>query len=902
MKKLFLIVIGLFSLVMPAMALNPVVIKLHGRADTPQADNQFGAAVALTDKWMVIGEQLNDDLGTDAGAAHVYSATTGRYLRKLGGKEVMAGDQFGSSVAVCGDLAVVGAPFDDSGANNCGAIYVFDLRNGRQLLRVEPQSPTNNLRFGISVAMSHDRILVGAPQPNTGSGRAYLIDSTTGAELWDFTGNDVVGDERFGFSVAICGDLGLIGAPLGDSDSVTNCGSAYLFDLKEMNQIDEWHASDVAAGAGFGGAVSLGSGYAVVGAPRDSAEGVEAGAAYVFEVHRGTELHKLVSTEADDAFQFGNSVSVSGHQVLVGEYHSDFPQSPNAFLAIGSAYLFDLESGVLRRTFLARDFSAGDEFGTAVALCGDQAVIGSPLDDDLAANSGSAYFYRGISSTPPFVTLSKVGDFAPDVPDTEFRYFGQPIMQVGGGAFFEAGLKGPGSNGSRDKGIWKEQSGIENLTKSREDLSDLGPSWSGVTVNTVLGPLSWPGGTAANVSLKGVGVNGTNNRAILRFNYLLPVEVVARTGDDTIPVMAGAQISTILDAVGFGTDGVAIPCLLRNGVGGVGAGSNSGIYLTGFSQRHLREGQTYDGSELRQFFGRVAGKSVGSIALFGAYHVPSGETTSRQGVFGVLANPVPSLDVLMLSQKDSEPIDPELTFRSFLGENQGSTLENVIRATLVGPGVAAGNNEGLWQNSSSMTSRLLREGDEVDPVNLPGVRYSRILKFWTVGFRVIAQVTLRGSGVRSTNDTALIQLSNMGFSWETTVLMREGDVVCDGDCPRVRAIQRVEVNRDSGLYAVVASLTGSPAKNQGLFVGSIFPGEEALTRPVLKLRKGTLFQVKGGQTTRLRSIDFRPIIDRTGSGANGGSQVMAYDGVTVFCLSFDNRVKELITLDLMPGY
>ncbi|MCB1235153.1 MAG: hypothetical protein KDM91_08790, partial [Verrucomicrobiae bacterium] len=184
---------------------------------------------------------------------------------------------------------------------------------------------------------------------------------------------------------------------------------------------------------------------------------------------------------------------------------------------------------------------------------------------------------------------------------------------------------------------------------------------------------------------------------------------------------------------------------------------------------------------------------------------------------------------------------------------------------------------------------------EPDPVNLPGVTISRILAYWADTERAVIHATLRGPGVTSANDGAVL-LVNPGV--ETRILLREGDPVCDWDCPKIASIQRVEFNRYNRRYAIVASLTGSNARNQALFAGHVVSAHPVRNLPLLRLRKGSLYQSPAGQTTRLRSIDLRPIVESTGSGANGRDQVAWTDAV--LCLSFDNKVKQIATIGLLP--
>ena len=69
----------------------------------------------------------------------------------------------GTSVASAGSRTVVGAPQDDTGAQDAGVVKVFDSVTGALLLVIPNPSPASGDRFGDSVAISGSRVVVGAP-------------------------------------------------------------------------------------------------------------------------------------------------------------------------------------------------------------------------------------------------------------------------------------------------------------------------------------------------------------------------------------------------------------------------------------------------------------------------------------------------------------------------------------------------------------------------------------------------------------------------------------------------------------------------------------------------------------------------------------------------------------------
>ena len=100
-------------------------------ASDPQRDYRFGWSVAVSGETAVVGRfHINIFAVSDPGAAYVFRREQGGAdnwgeVQKLTPSGSEAGDQFGNSVAVSSDTAVVGARLEDAGSTNAGAAYVF---------------------------------------------------------------------------------------------------------------------------------------------------------------------------------------------------------------------------------------------------------------------------------------------------------------------------------------------------------------------------------------------------------------------------------------------------------------------------------------------------------------------------------------------------------------------------------------------------------------------------------------------------------------------------------------------------------------------------------------------------------------------------------------------------------
>ncbi len=154
---------------------------------------------------------------------------------KLTASDAALKDQFGFSVALSGDTALVGARRDDDAGSNSGSAYVF-VRSGTtwtEQAKLTASDAAVDDRFGLGVALSGDTALVGAYRDDdagsdSGSVYVFVRSGTTWTEQAKLTASDAAADDRFGTSVALSGDTALVGAYL-DDDAGSSSGSAYVY-------------------------------------------------------------------------------------------------------------------------------------------------------------------------------------------------------------------------------------------------------------------------------------------------------------------------------------------------------------------------------------------------------------------------------------------------------------------------------------------------------------------------------------------------------------------------------------------------------------------------------------------------------------------------------------------------
>ena len=171
-------------------------------------DDWFGSSVAVFGQYALVGAPGDDEAGNEAGAAYLFNTATGTELMKLLPSGPSSTAEFGSSVCLTASHAVIGAPGDDTVTTNAGAVYVFDLSGVEVAKIIEPG--LNSAHLGFSVQVDSDRVIAGA----IGSERAYIFGLYTGALLGTLTPSTPGNDQ--GWAVAIDDGLAIVSGPGGN--------------------------------------------------------------------------------------------------------------------------------------------------------------------------------------------------------------------------------------------------------------------------------------------------------------------------------------------------------------------------------------------------------------------------------------------------------------------------------------------------------------------------------------------------------------------------------------------------------------------------------------------------------------------------------------------------------------
>ncbi len=322
-------------------------------ANDAQPSDYFGTAVGYDDPHAVIGA-----VGVgDTGAAYFFTrfGSSWQQVDKVIPADAASGDDLGRSVAIDGNLAVVGAPLHDINVGgsidaNAGAAYVY-ARNGSgdwahifKMYGFAAERNPNDF-LGQAVAVSGQRIMAGVPGADSfnipNSGQAKVIRYDPGALLMVLDGSFWAPDrgdgDRFGDAVDVSGPYAVVGAPRHDSNNKLDNGAAYCWrhDGTQWVYDGKLTPSDPTDVAYFGSGVSLW--FELFGPTRVVVAASGANKAYVFRrVGPGEWVQDARYLDPDGPDDFGTAIDVYGEHVVVGDWGDDPAGVTNA----GALYAF----------------------------------------------------------------------------------------------------------------------------------------------------------------------------------------------------------------------------------------------------------------------------------------------------------------------------------------------------------------------------------------------------------------------------------------------------------------------------------------------------------------------------------------------------------------------------------
>lgn len=380
------------------------------------AGASFGADVDLWGQKLLIGFPGSNQGEIDSGSAHLYDLGSGSPTTPsitFHNPDPAYQDKFGTAVAIADTRVAIGVPYDDTGAGDAGAAYLYDTTSGTPstpAATIYHASPANGDSFGSSVGNSGSRVVVGAPledtsAQNSGGVHVYnLATATPTTPVLSVANPNPSISDKFGEAVAISGLRFVASAPL-DDIGATDAGRAYVFNLASPTPSTPdltLNNPSPEANDQFGNAIAFSGNRIVVGEQLDNTGATDAGKVHVYDTTSGTPtlpIHTLTNPNPAEYDRFGAAVSISGTRVVVGAPSDDSAGPTDS----GRVFVYDLSGStptVPVLTLAKPGAASRDRFGDAVAVSGTRIAVGAPGDDSGGADAGVVYVFDTAGSTP----------------------------------------------------------------------------------------------------------------------------------------------------------------------------------------------------------------------------------------------------------------------------------------------------------------------------------------------------------------------------------------------------------------------------------------------------------------------------------------------------------------------
>ncbi|WP_240657355.1 FG-GAP repeat protein [Pseudoalteromonas rubra] len=372
-------------------------------ANDGRAQDYFGYGAAIDGNTVLVGAHQADVNGIkDGGVGYVYVLGDKGWQQqaKLIASPLFADDTLGGKVVLNNHIAMLGGMRRDDKGEDAGAVVAFeryaDKWTQTQIFTAPDAKPGD--AFGQSLALTDTTLVIGAPRNDTkanDAGAAYIFHRT--GDSWRYHSKIMASDgaagDLFGIDVAIDGNTIVVGADLHDK-TAENAGAVYVYVLEDnqWQQQAKLMASDAGKTDIFGVRVAISGDTALISARRDDVEhlGVDAGSAYIFERTgtRWTQAQKLTSPDGSADDRFGRGVALSGDIAIISAMNHDAQGKDT-----GALYVYKKHPDGWRYSskVIAKNAQPGDQFGWNVGLSGGKAVIATPHHDANGKESGAVY-------------------------------------------------------------------------------------------------------------------------------------------------------------------------------------------------------------------------------------------------------------------------------------------------------------------------------------------------------------------------------------------------------------------------------------------------------------------------------------------------------------------------------
>lgn len=408
-------------------------------------DDFLGRDMAISGRFAIMGSENGfidiheSNFLDNSGSAYIYRKTSNgnwEFYQKLVSPDRQRLEFFGSSVAIDGNIAIVGADgsnFNELGQDSlrfAGAAYVFELNPAGDIWeftkKLVPDDREAQDHFGNKVSLSNNTVAITAlyDDPDTSLGvsyedvgSVYIFQKTVHGQWFQITKlqpDSLYDHDLFGHDIDINGDRLVVGAIYANTNPIQNrhqsAGAAYFYERDANNQwnlVNKVFASDFNAKDFFGAEVALYNGTAAITAYGDDEDSLganhvdSAGSVYIFEFNgqNWVETQKVSASHREYHNMFGSSVDINDNFLVVGARRERDP--PPSHSVYGAVYVFVKENGKWKelQRIVENDIVPSDYFGYSVYLDSAQFVVGNSIGVDLNNSNylntaGMPFFYE----------------------------------------------------------------------------------------------------------------------------------------------------------------------------------------------------------------------------------------------------------------------------------------------------------------------------------------------------------------------------------------------------------------------------------------------------------------------------------------------------------------------------
>ena len=366
------------------------------QSSKPTLLDGFGFSVSGEGDQILVGAPHAAGVRGQTGKVFLFERESGTLLRAFAPLSPLGNDLFGLSVSLTADHVIVGAPKGKGTLRrSVGSVSVFDRETGT--LRQVVVSPNQSAAaFGHAVAAQDLQVAVGDPGASTATefevGEAYLVDVTNGEVRRTFAsphaGNR--NSDGFGHAVTFLGPMLAVSAPLAGTNPVDH-GQVFLFDRESGRLQRILESPDPQTNEYFGWALASDAELLVVGALGRGTTQPDAGVVYLY-TNTGEFLQTLEAPEPKKGDHFGEAVALLPESIIVGA-----PGRDSAGVDAGAVFVFNRKTGTLQAMIANPSATTGvaDLFGLSLSGAGNDLAVGSPYGDlDAMPDAGLVHQFR----------------------------------------------------------------------------------------------------------------------------------------------------------------------------------------------------------------------------------------------------------------------------------------------------------------------------------------------------------------------------------------------------------------------------------------------------------------------------------------------------------------------------